>query len=100
MKTSSAQRRASSAASVISRGVTENGGWGGFTLGYAVKDPEQVDAVCAQAAGTQVEPVAVPERPDAPLPDLPEQLLTGYLDAALDTLRQTGVGHDRTGQLA
>ena len=31
-------------------GVTESGGWGGFTLGYAVEDPEQVDAVCAQAA--------------------------------------------------
>ena len=26
------------------------GGWGGFTLGYAVEGPEQVDAVCAQAA--------------------------------------------------
>ena len=25
-------------------------GWGGFTLGYAVEGPEQVDALCAQAA--------------------------------------------------
>jgi predicted lactoylglutathione lyase len=31
-------------------GVTMNEGWGGFTLGYAVDGPEQVDALCAQAA--------------------------------------------------
>jgi predicted lactoylglutathione lyase len=31
-------------------GVTNKGGWGGFTLGYAVEGPEQVDALCAQAA--------------------------------------------------
>ena len=31
-------------------GVTETEGWGGFTLGYAVAGPEQVDALCAQAA--------------------------------------------------
>ena len=31
-------------------GVTEAEGWGGFTLGYAVEGPEQVDALCAQAA--------------------------------------------------
>ena len=31
-------------------GVTANDGWGGFTLGYAVESPEQVDAVCAEAA--------------------------------------------------
>ncbi len=31
-------------------GVTANAGWGGFTLGYAVGGPEEVDAVCAQAA--------------------------------------------------
>jgi predicted lactoylglutathione lyase len=31
-------------------GVTENEGWGGFTLGHAAEGPEQVDALCAQAA--------------------------------------------------
>jgi uncharacterized protein len=31
-------------------GTTETDGWGGFTLGYAVDGPEQVDALCAQAA--------------------------------------------------
>ena len=31
-------------------GVTNKGGWGGFTLGYAVEGPEQVDALCAKAA--------------------------------------------------
>jgi uncharacterized protein len=31
-------------------GVTHTPGWGGFTLGYAVEGPEQVDALCAQAA--------------------------------------------------
>ena len=31
-------------------GVTAQAGWGGFTLGYAVEGPEQVDALCAQAA--------------------------------------------------
>src|SRR4051812_30101304 len=31
-------------------GVAAHDGWGGFTLGYAVDGPEQVDAVCAEAA--------------------------------------------------
>ena len=31
-------------------GVTTQGGWGGFSLGYAVEGPEQVDALCAQAS--------------------------------------------------
>ena len=31
-------------------GVNEQEGWGGFTLGYAVEGPEQVDALCAKAA--------------------------------------------------
>ena len=37
-------------------GVTQTPGWGGFTLGYAVESPEQVDALCAQAteAGASV----------------------------------------------
>jgi len=37
-------------------GVTQTPGWGGFTLGYAVEGPEQVDALCAQAtdAGASV----------------------------------------------
>ena len=37
-------------------GVTNQRGWGGFTLGYAVEGPEQVDALCAQAtdAGASV----------------------------------------------
>ena len=31
-------------------GVTTTEGCGGFTLGYAVEGPDQVDALCAQAA--------------------------------------------------
>jgi predicted lactoylglutathione lyase len=35
---------------IITLGVSESAGWSGFTLGYAVDSPEEVDAVCAQAA--------------------------------------------------
>ena len=37
-----------------------------------------------------------PEAPSDPLPDLPEHLLAGYLDAALETLRRIygAAGHD------
>jgi uncharacterized protein len=31
-------------------GVDDGSGWGGFTLGYAVGSPEEVDELCAQAA--------------------------------------------------
>ena len=43
--------------------VTDPGGWGGITLAYNVRSPEEVDAVLAEADGAVV-----------------RQVLTGYLD--------------------
>ena len=46
----------------IDSGVTDTGGWGGVTLAYNVRSPEEVDAVLAEA-GAAGATIARPARP-------------------------------------